>query len=148
MIEKLIILNKQAKSIFKKEFTSGNLVVNQQESLKLNINLLEFIKNNINTNILYNIRIFSSISSNIYYKYYNNLYIILICDENENELAMIDFLNFYISLIQELFFFDEMSIENNIDNIHILSNEIIVGGVVCELNRNEIMKGYMDIVKQ
>lgn len=143
-----MILNKQAKSIFKKEFTSGNLVVNQQESLKLNINLLELIKNNINTNILYNIRIFSSISSNIYYKYYNNLYIILVCDDNENELAMIDFLNFYISLIQELFFFDEMSIENNIDNIHILINEIIIGGVVCELNRNEIMKGYIDIVKQ
>lgn len=148
MIEKLIILNKQVKSILNKEFKSGNLVLNQQESLKININLLELIKNNINTNILYNIRIFSSISSNIYYKYYNNLYIILVCDENENELAMIDFLNFYISLIQELFFFDEVSIENNIDNIHILSNEIIVGGVVCELNRNEIMKSYMDIVKQ
>ena len=150
MIEHILFLSKLGKCCFYKGYSDLEILALDTFSN----NILKLILNNIDSNIVYDIDI-NSIAEienkdkknvkNIYNRYYNGVFVVLICDSLENELAIIDFINLLISIIDEaLNKFDDKIILLNLEKVHAILDEIIVSGVVVDLDTSEILKNFKE----
>ena len=144
MIEKILFLTKTGKCLFFKNYLSNKVELTRLVSL-----LIKEVSNNPDTNIIYDICLNDNDNNTIIYRCLNNIYVILLCSQLENELAMIDFINMYTSTIDEfLIGFEELTLLLNIEKINIITNEIITAGIVVDLNKTEVLKYCKEIISK
>lgn len=152
MIEHILFISKLGKCSLHKEYSNIELL-SYTETLSYNI--YKLILSNIDTNIIYDVdlnvlcNIKSKINNtrNVFYRYFNGIFVVFVCDLLENELAIIDFINLVISIINEgLSNFDEQTIILNLEKVHFILDEIIIGGTVVELDSKEVLKSYKEII--
>ena len=95
-------------------------------------------------------------NNNIRDKYYDNeirriafrpfgsIFIVTICDELENELAILDFINVIMKIFDEVFKnVCELHLIMNPDKLYLIIDEMISGGIVIETNKDEIISNYL-----
>jgi AP-3 complex subunit sigma len=84
----------------------------------------------------------SSISEmKIIYRHYATLYFVFIADETESELGILDLIQVFVeSLDKSIQNVCEKDLIYQIDRIHFILDEIIMGGMVLETSLKEIVK--------
>ena len=79
------------------------------------------------------------------YRNFGNIYIALVIDDLENELAMLDFVNVIVKVFDDIFHgVTETHIINNPEKVYLIMDELISGGMVIETNKNVVVKAYLD----
>ena len=87
-------------------------------------------------------------SRKLVFKTFGSIYIALILDESENELAIMDFINVIMNCFDEIFNgVCELHFIMNPEKIYFMVDEMISGGIVIETNKAEIIKNYNDKMK-
>ncbi|XP_017486879.1 PREDICTED: AP-3 complex subunit sigma-like [Rhagoletis zephyria] len=77
------------------------------------------------------------------YRQYATLYVVFCVDKAENELAILDLIQIFVEAMDRCFeSVCELDIIFNMDKIHYILNEIIMGGLVIETNLEEILEKY------
>ncbi len=141
MIELILIYNSLGKCILNKPY--GEFI----DSNKLNMLIgkaFKLISESKELSIIYNFYE----NKRIYFRQYNGVYVVFICDELENELATLDFINVFVDICTEVLKgFTEQFIVLNIEKILILIDEMIIGGIIVEINRSEVLNNYKEIMK-
>ena len=80
----------------------------------------------------------------IYFRQYNGIYVSFICDDLENELATLDFINVFVDICTEVLKgFTEQFIVLNIEKVLLLIDEMIIGGIIVEINKNEVFQNTL-----
>jgi AP-3 complex subunit sigma len=146
MIEAIFFLSKFGTCLFKKIYTGLNLV----DSNSISLEVFKLISSNKDSSIIYDYSYQNSDSNKnkrVYFRYYGSYYIAFICDELENELATLDFINVMIALIKEILkgVNDEI-LSLNTEKVHLIIDEMISGGIVIETNSSIVLKNYNEMI--
>lgn len=145
MIEGIFILNNKGKCRFSKIYSQDETSESIEDLIK---RLFEIISNTKDSSIVYDFVYWKSKpeeTRRLYFRVYGSIYILFICDELENELAILDFINVMMIVLDEVFKgVSESHIINNPEKIHYLVDEMITGGIVIETNKNEIITSYKE----
>ncbi|KAF7494029.1 AP-3 complex subunit sigma [Sarcoptes scabiei] len=76
----------------------------------------------------------------VLYRQYATLYVVFVVDQAENELAILDLIQVFVEAMDRCFkAVCELDIIFNLEKIHWILNEIIIGGLVIETNIDEIV---------
>ena len=79
------------------------------------------------------------------YRQYATLYVVFCVDKSENELAILDLIQIFVEVLDRCFeSVCELDIIFNMDKIHNILNEIIMGGLVLETNIDDIILRYRE----
>ncbi|MQM06987.1 hypothetical protein Taro_039818 [Colocasia esculenta] len=82
------------------------------------------------------------------YKHYATLYLVLVFDSSENELAMLDLIQVFVETLDKCFKnVCELDIVFNFDKMHTILDEIVLGGQVLETSSDEVLKAVEEITK-
>ncbi|KAH1113397.1 hypothetical protein J1N35_006775 [Gossypium stocksii] len=83
--------------------------------------------------------------SRLVYNHFATLYFVVVFDSSENELAMLDLIQFLVQQTLERCFKNVSSI--TVIQIHTILDEIILGGQVLETRSTEILRAAEEISK-
>lgn len=76
----------------------------------------------------------------VIYRHYATLYFIFIVDESESELGILDLIQVFVEALDRVFEnVCELDLIFHFDEVHMILNEIIQGGLVLETNLTEIV---------
>ncbi|KAJ6224265.1 hypothetical protein RDWZM_002810 [Blomia tropicalis] len=82
------------------------------------------------------------------YRQYATLYVAFCVDKAENELAILDLIQIFVEVMDRCFeSVCELDLIFNLEKIHHILNEIIIGGLVIETNIDEIMEKFKHQMK-
>merc|ERR1712243_473432 len=74
------------------------------------------------------------------YRPFGSLYIVFCVDNGESELAILDAIQVFVAILDNCFKnVCELDIIFNINKVHFILNEMVMGGMVMETNVKEIM---------
>ena len=139
MIECLMIISKTGLLRFIKIFSENESSLNKETLLESTIN---YIRSSNDTQIIYDFP-YNNSNKKLVYRIFGGIYIVMIVDDLENELAILDFINVIMKALDEVFGgICELHIILNPEKIYLLIDEAICGGMVIETNKNEIIKNY------
>lgn len=144
MIESILIFNKHGNIRFYKIYSEDESKINK-------INLIEDVFKRINgiknTNIIFDYNFFGTIR-NLIFRQYGNVFIAMIVDESENELATLDFINVIMAVLDDVFKgLSEYNLIMYPDKVYYVMDEMVSGGTVIETNKNEIMNNFNEKMK-
>lgn len=147
MIESIFILNNKGKCRFSKIYSHEEITEPIEDLIKRLFDVISLTKD---SSIIYDFPYFKSRPEDprrIYFRTYGSIYIVFICDDLENELAILDFINVMMIVLDEVFKgISESHIINSPEKIHYLVDEMITGGIVIETNKNEIINSYRELL--
>jgi len=87
----------------------------------------------------------------IIYRQYATLYFVFWVDSSESELGILDLIQVFVESLDNCFEnVCELDIIFNMDRVHYILDEIVMGGMVLETDMQSILKGYNeqnDLVK-
>ena len=145
MIECLMIISKTGILRFIKIFSEDESSLNKETLLESTIN---YIRSSNDTQIIYDFP-YNNSNKKLIYRIFGGIYIVMIVDDLENELAILDFINVIMKALDEVFGgICELHIILNPEKIYLLIDEAICGGMVIETNKNEIIKNYNSKFKE
>ena len=145
MIECLMIISKTGILRFIKIFSENESSLNKETLLESTIN---YIRSSNDTQIIYDFP-YNNSNKKLIYRIFGGIYIVMIVDDLENELAILDFINVIMKALDEVFGgICELHIILNPEKIYLLIDEAICGGMVIETNKNEIIKNYNSKFKE
>lgn len=82
------------------------------------------------------------------YKHFATLYFVIVFDSSENELAMLDLIQVFVETLDRCFKnVCELDIVFNFNKLHVILDEIILGGQVLETSSEEVMKAVDEIAR-
>lgn len=82
------------------------------------------------------------------FKTFGSIFIAMILDESENELAIMDFINVIMNCFDEVFKgVCELHFIMNPEKIYFIMDEMVSGGIVIETNQEEIIKNFNEKMK-
>ena len=85
----------------------------------------------------------------IIYLQFATLYFIFIVDESESELGTLDLITLFVEILDASFEnVCELDIIFRSDKVHYILDELIMGGLVLETNKEEILGDIRDLHKQ
>ncbi len=144
MIEALLILNKTGILRFIKIFSDNESNINKDELAK---RVYENMNNSRDTSIIFDF-IYNGEKRKIVYRLFGTIYIAMILDELENELAMLDFINVFMQVLDDIFKgVCELHLIMNPEKLYLIVDEMISGGCVIETSKLEICSNYNDKMK-
>ena len=141
MIEAILILNKLGVLRFLKIYSENETKIEQEDFTK---NVFNILINSKDTNIVFDFDYYGE-KRKLVFRLFGSIYIAMILDELENELAILDFLNVLMQVLDEIFKgVCELHLIMNPDKIYLLIDEMISAGIVIETSKNEIISNYND----
>jgi hypothetical protein len=144
MIEAVLIISRLGLLRFLKIYTEDENKLNKEEMVK---SVYQSIRDSKETGIVFDFEYMGE-KRKIIFRLYGTIYIVFIIDELENELAILDFINVYMTILDSVFKdVTELHIILNPDKMYLLIDEMISAGVVIETNKNEILANYTDKLK-
>ncbi|GBG70527.1 hypothetical protein CBR_g6655 [Chara braunii] len=82
----------------------------------------------------------------IVYRHFATLYFIFLVDKSESELGILDLIQVFVGTLDKCFEnVCELDLTFNLNKVHTILNEIVMGGQVLETNSVEISKALEDI---
>lgn len=76
----------------------------------------------------------------IIYRHYATLYFVLCVDSSESELGILDLIQVFVETLDKSFEnVCELDLIFNVDKVHHILNELVMGGMVLETNMNDIL---------
>lgn len=76
----------------------------------------------------------------IIYRHYATLYFVFCVDASESELGILDLIQVFVETLDKSFEnVCELDLIFNVDKVHHILNELVMGGMVLETNMNEIL---------
>lgn len=77
----------------------------------------------------------------IIYRHYATLYFVFCVDSTESELGILDLIQVFVETLDKSFEnVCELDLIFNVDKVHHILNELVMGGMVLETNMNEILQ--------
>ncbi|KAL5704627.1 hypothetical protein ACHQM5_023025 [Ranunculus cassubicifolius] len=145
MIRAVMVMNTQGKPRLAK-FYEFMPVEKQQELIRSVFGVLCSRAENV-SNFVEADSIFGP-DTRLVYKHYATLYFVFVFDSSENELAMLDLIQVFVETLDKCFRnVCELDIVFNFSKMHIVLNEIILGGQVLETSSTEVMKAVEEITR-
>ena len=84
-------------------------------------------------------------SKTLVYRKYSDFYIAVLVDDMENELVLIDFMNLFVLCLEEAFYkVSDLDFVNNPQKVYLLMDEMILGGMMVETDKTNIVKAYKE----
>jgi AP-3 complex subunit sigma len=144
MIEAVLIINKLGLLRFLKIYSEDENKIDKDELIK---NIISNIQSSKDAQIIYDFEYLNE-KRKLVYRLFGSIYIIMITDDLENELAILDFINVMMQIFDDVFKgICELHIIMNPEKIYLLMDEMISGGMVIETNRTEIVSNFNDKMK-
>ena len=85
----------------------------------------------------------------VIYRHYATLYFIVVVDGSESELAILDLVQVFVEILDKCFEnVCELDLVFHTEKVHSILNEIIMGGVVQETNKDEVIRAVEDQWRQ
>lgn len=141
MIEALIILNKQGLIRFLKIYSEDEHKLDKENLIK---NIVQHLNNSKDTSIIFDFEYMGEMRK-LVFRLFGSIYIAMIIDDLENELAMLDFINVIMQVFDDCFKgVCELHLIMNPEKVYLIVDEMITGGHVIETSRVEITSNYMD----
>lgn len=82
------------------------------------------------------------------YKSFGSIYIALLLDDSENELAILDFISVMMQCFDDIFKgVCELHFIMNPEKMYYIVDEMISGGIVIETSKSEIISNYNEKLK-
>lgn len=76
----------------------------------------------------------------IIYRHYATLYFVFCVDSSESELGILDLIQVFVETLDKSFEnVCELDLIFNVDKVHHILNELVIGGMVLETNMNDIL---------
>eukprot|EP01130_Rhizamoeba_saxonica_P017001 TRINITY_DN8025_c0_g1_i1.p1 TRINITY_DN8025_c0_g1~~TRINITY_DN8025_c0_g1_i1.p1 ORF type:complete len:148 (-),score=18.59 TRINITY_DN8025_c0_g1_i1:44-487(-) len=76
----------------------------------------------------------------VVYQRYASLYVIIGCDMEENDLAILEFIQFFVETLDDYFRqVCELDIMFSLDRAHFILDEMVVGGDIVDANRRNVL---------
>ena len=144
MIEAILILNKLGLLRFLKIYSEDEHKLDKEELIKTVFSHLQKSKD---TSIVFD---FEYIGQNrkLVYRLFGSIYIAMVLDDLENELAMLDFINVMMQVFDDCFKgVCELHLIMNPEKMYLVVDEMISAGSVIETSRVEISSHYFDKMK-
>ena len=144
MIEGVFILNKNGNLRFIKIFSDDETKLDRDNLIK------SIYTNIINSKDISVILDFDYLGMNrkLVFKTFGTIYIAMILDDSENELAILDFISVMMQVFDEVFKgVCELHFIMNPEKIYYIVDEMISGGMVIETAKAEIIINYNDKIK-
>ncbi|RKF83732.1 AP-3 complex subunit sigma [Golovinomyces cichoracearum] len=86
----------------------------------------------------------NDVPSLVTYRHYATLYFIIISTSTESPLALIDLIQVFVEVLDRLFQnVCELDLIFNFETLHACLGEMIVGGVVVEINLDRVVEGVL-----
>jgi hypothetical protein len=144
MIEAFVILNKLGLLRFLKIFSENENLINKEELIK---KISQSVLNTKDTSIIFDFD-YAGQNRKIVFRLFGTIYLIMIIDDLENELAMLDFINVVMGVLDDVFKgVCELHLIMNPEKIYFLVDEMISSGSVIETSRSEVTANYLDKMK-
>jgi hypothetical protein len=141
MIETLLILNKLGLLRFIKVYSEEEHKLDKEA---LVITVFSHLQNSRDTSIIFDFNYMGQ-KRKLIYRLFGSIYIVMILDDLENELAMLDFINVMMQVFDDVFKgVCELHLIMNPEKVYLVVDEMISGGSVIETSRLEISSNYMD----
>jgi AP-3 complex subunit sigma len=141
MIEALLIINKLGLLRFIKIYSDDEHKLDKEELVKT---IFSHLQNSKDTSIVYDFNYMGQ-KRKLIYRLFGSIYIAMILDDLENELAMLDFINVMMQVFDDIFKgVCELHLIMNPEKVYLALDEMISGGSVIETSRIEIFSNYMD----
>ena len=145
MIECILFLSKTGILRILKIYTEDETKIDRKQLVE---NVMKSINNSSDTQIIYDFDYFGS-KRRLVYRSFGSIYIAFVSDELENELALLDFINVMMKVLDEIFKgICELHIIMNPEKIYLAIDEMVSGGMVIEVDKTEIIKAYTDKIKE
>jgi hypothetical protein len=144
MIEALLIMNKLGLLRFIKVYTDDENKLDKEDLIK---RVNSCLQNSRETSIIFDFEYMGE-NRKIVYRLFGSIYIIMILDDLENELAMLDFINVVMQVLDDVFKgVCELHLIMNPEKVYLIVDEMISGGSVIETSKTEISLNYLDKMK-
>lgn len=144
MIEGVFIINRNGNLRFVKIYSEDETNIDREELIK---RIYENILDSIDVNVVLDFE-FSGENKKLVFKTYGSVFIALILDLSENELAMLDFISVMMQCFDEIFKgVCELHFIMNPEKIYYIVDEMISGGLVIETSKTEIINNYNEKLK-
>ncbi|OAF67626.1 AP-3 complex subunit sigma [Intoshia linei] len=138
MIHAIFLFNNQGRPRLTK-FYKYYSVEKQQKAIKTVYSHVSK-RSDISCNFLENVNIFEDIESKLVYRHYATLYFVFVIDSCESELGILDLIQVFVEILDKIFEnVCELDIIYNLDKIHSIISEMIIGGMVMQTNMSEII---------
>eukprot|EP01064_Diplonema_japonicum_P018429 TRINITY_DN2710_c2_g1_i1.p1 TRINITY_DN2710_c2_g1~~TRINITY_DN2710_c2_g1_i1.p1 ORF type:complete len:153 (+),score=20.70 TRINITY_DN2710_c2_g1_i1:97-555(+) len=83
------------------------------------------------------------------YRHYATLYFVFVIDDCESELAILDLIQIFVETLDRCFEdVCELDLIFHSDRAHFILDEIIMGGMVLETNKDEILRSLDGLAKK
>uniref|UniRef100_A0A6G1S5T7 AP complex subunit sigma n=1 Tax=Aceria tosichella TaxID=561515 RepID=A0A6G1S5T7_9ACAR len=84
----------------------------------------------------------------IIYRHYATLYFVFCVDSSESELGILDLIQVFVETLDKSFEnVCELDLIFNVDKVHHILNELVMGGMVLETNMNDILSHVEEQIK-
>ncbi len=144
MIEAFLILNKLGLLRFLKIYTESEENLDKEDLVK---RVGQLILSSKETHIIFDFD-YCGTKRKLVFRLFGSIYLVMIIDELENELAMLDFINVVMGVLDDVFKgVCELHLIMNPEKVYFLVDEMISGGYVIETSRAEITANYLDKMK-
>lgn len=141
MIECLMILSKTGVIRFLKIYSENESIIDKKDLVERVFNA---IQNSNDTQIIYDFIYYNKEIRRIAFRPFGTIFIVTICDELENELAILDFINVIMKVLDDVFKnVCELHLIMNPEKLYLIIDEMISGGMVIETNKDEIISNYL-----
>eukprot|EP00759_Apiculatamorpha_spiralis_P050327 PhF_6_TR4601/c1_g1_i1/m.6458/K12399/AP3S; AP-3 complex subunit sigma len=92
-------------------------------------------------NFIENFNKWPSKDTRVIYRHYATLYFIMVVDGSESELAILDLIQVFVEILDKCFEnVCELDLVFHSEKVHCILNEIVMGGVVQETNKEEVIR--------
>ena len=139
MIKAVVILNSSGKVRLLRVYES--FVSESQEEPLIKELFAKAVERKVNSSNFIIEKIVLKDSYTVVCRQYATLFFMLICDENENELALLDFVHIFVEVLDKLFAdVCELDILYNPEKINYILDELIVDGCVVQTSLKEAVE--------
>lgn len=146
MIESILIINKQGVIRFLKIYTLDEKNIEREKLVKTVFDMIQS-RDSKGSNIIFDVE-YGLSNRKLIYRLYGSIYLVMIVDDCESELAIMDFIHVFMQVLDGIFnSICELDIIMNPEKIYLAIDEMISGGIVIETSTSEIIANYKEKLK-
>jgi AP-3 complex subunit sigma len=146
MIESILIINKQGVVRFLKIYTLEEKNIDREKLVKTVFDMIAS-RDSKGSNIIFDVE-YGLVKRKLIYRLYGSIYLVMIVDDCESELAIMDFIHVFMQVLDGIFnSICELDIIMNPEKIYLAIDEMISGGIVIETSTSEIIANYKEKLK-
>lgn len=147
MIKAILVFNNHGKPRLSKFYFTGISEERKQEIIKETY-LLVSKRDDTACNFLDGGQLIGGRYWKLIYRHYATLYFVCCVDSSESELGILDLIEVFVSTLNKCFEnVCELDLIFNVDKVHYVLNEIVMGGIVLETSNLEIFSRVEDQMK-